>query len=137
MSSKNKKIFLSPPHLNGNEINYIKEAIESNLIAPLGPHVDQFEKEVANYIGIGSAAALSSGTAALHLGLKILGVDIRDIVFCSDLTFVATVNATKYLDAKPIFIDSEKMSWNMCPKTLEMAFKKYSPRNIHNQIKKI
>ena len=130
MSSKNKKIFLSPPHLNGNEINYIKEAIESNWIAPLGPHVDQFEKEVANYIGIGSAAALSSGTAALHLGLKILGVDKRDIVFCSDLTFVATVNAIKYLDAEPIFIDSEKSSWNMCSKSLEMALDIHQPKAI-------
>ena len=112
------------------EIDYIKEAIESNWVAPLGPHVDKFEDEVAKYVGINHAAALSSGTAALHLALKIIGVKDKDVVLCSDLTFVATVNAIKYLDAKPIFIDSEKSSWNMCPESLQMAFSKYDPKAI-------
>jgi len=130
MSSNKKRIYLSPPHISGEEISYIKNAIDSNWIAPLGPDVDQFENEVADYIGIDYATALSSGTAALHLALKIIGVKIGDHVFCSDLTFVATVNAIKYLDAKPIFIDSEELSWNMCPQSLEMAFREYSPKAI-------
>ena len=96
----------------------------------MGPHVDQFENEMADYIGMDFAAALSSGTAALHLALKIIGVKSGDYVFCSDLTFVATVNAIKYLDANPIFIDSEESSWNMCPKSLEMAFMKHRPKAI-------
>jgi len=130
LNNQKKTIYLSPPHLNGEEINFIQDAIDSNWIAPLGPHVDQFENEVADYIGVNHAAALSSGTAALHLALKIIGVKSGDYVFCSDLTFVATINAIKYLDAKPIFIDSEESSWNMCPKSLDMAFRKYSPKAI-------
>ena len=148
MLSNKKRIYLSPPHLSGEEISYIHNAIDSNWIAPLGPDVDNFENEVANYIGIDCAAALSSGTAALHLALKILGVKSGDHVFCSDLSFVATVNAIKYLDAKPIFIDSEKLSWNMCPKSLKMAFREHNPKAIivtdiygqsadYNSIKKI
>ena len=130
MNNQKKTIYLSPPQLNGEEINFIQDAINSNWIAPLGPHVDQFENEMADYIGMDYATALSSGTAALHLALKIIGVKNGDYVFCSDLTFVATVNAIKYLDAKPIFIDSEESSWNMCPKSLNMAFKKHSPKAI-------
>ena len=130
MKNQKKTIYLSPPHLNGEEINFIQDAIDSNWIAPLGPHVDQFENEMAEYIGINYATALSSGTAALHLALNVIGVKSDDYVFCSDLTFVATVNAIKYLDAKPIFIDSEESSWNMCPKSLEKAFKKYHPKAI-------
>ena len=130
MNNQKKTIYLSPPQLNGEEINFIQDAINSNWIAPLGPHVDQFENEIADYIGMDYATALSSGTAALHLALKIIGVKNGDYVFCSDLTFVATVNAIKYLDAKPIFIDSEESSWNMCPKSLDMAFKKHRPKAI-------
>jgi len=130
LNNQKKTIYLSPPQLNGEEINFIQDAINSNWIAPLGPHVDQFENEMAHYIGMDYAAALSSGTAALHLALKIIGVKSGDYVFCSDLTFVATVNAIKYLDAKPIFIDSEESSWNMCPKSLEMAFMKHRPKAI-------
>ena len=130
MNNQKKTIYLSPPHLNGKEISFIKNAIDSNWIAPLGPHVDQFENEMANYIGIDYATALSSGTAALHLALKLVGVKKGDYVFCSDLTFVATVNAIKYLNAKPIFIDSEESSWNMCPKSLEMGFDKYDPKAV-------
>ncbi len=127
---KRKKIYLSPPHLNGEEIEYIKDAISSNWIAPLGPHVDAFEKETSDYVGIKHAVALSSGTAALHLALKILGVNKNDFVFCSDLTFVASANAIRYLDAIPIFIDSESESWNMCPKALEKAFQLYKPKAV-------
>mgnify|MGYP001257040543 CR=1 FL=1 len=130
MNNQKKTIYLSPPQLNGEEINFIQDAIDSNWIAPLGPHVDQFENEMAAYIGMHYAAALSSGTAALHLALKIIGVESGDYVFCSDLTFVATVNSIKYVDAKPIFIDSEESSWNMCPKSLHMAFKNYSPKAV-------
>ena len=130
MNNQKKTIYLSPPQLNGEEINFIQDAINSNWIAPLGPHVDQFENEMADYIGIDYATALSSGTAALHLALKIIGVKSGDYVFCSDLTFVATVNAIKYLDAQPIFIDSEESSWNMCPKSLEMAFESHKPKAV-------
>jgi len=92
--------------------------------------VDAFEKEVANYIGVDHAAALSSGTAALHLALKIIGVEKGDTVFCSDLTFVASPNAIRYLDANPIFIDSEESTWNMCPKSLELAFSIHKPKVV-------
>ena len=112
------------------EIEYIKEAIESNWIAPLGPHVDNFESEVAKYIGVNHAAALSSGTAALHLALKIIGVNEHDVVLCSDLTFVATVNAIKYLNASPVFIDSNMSSWNMCPEALKIALKSLTPKAV-------
>ncbi|MBH11304.1 MAG: pyridoxal phosphate-dependent aminotransferase [Candidatus Marinimicrobia bacterium] len=130
MKNHKKTIYLSPPHLNGQEIKFITDAIDSNWIAPLGPDVDQFENEMAKFIDIDYAAALSSGTAALHLALKIIGVKSGDYVFCSDLTFIATVNAIKYLDANPIFVDSEESTWNMCPKSLDMAFKKFSPKAV-------
>ena len=116
--------------MNGQENIYIEDAINSNWVAPLGPHVDAFEEELANYVGVKYAAALSSGTAALHLSLKILGVNQGDYVFCSDLTFVASANAISYLGANPIFIDSEEASWNMCPKSLDLAFNKYSPKAV-------
>ena len=130
MTVKKNKIYLSPPHMSGEELKLIEDAINSNWIAPLGPHVDAFEKEIAAYIGVEDAAALSSGTAALHLSLKILGVKENDIVFCSDLTFVASANAISYLGAIPVFIDSDEKSWNMCPKALEKAFGKYSPKAV-------
>lgn len=116
---------LSTPTMNGTEINYITEAIETNWVAPLGPHVDAFEKELAAYVGVGHVAALSSGTAAIHLALKATGVSDGDVVFCSDMTFAATCNPIKYERAIPVFIDSEPESWNMCPKALERAFGKY------------
>ena len=130
MTIKNNKIYLSPPHMSGEELRLIKEAIKSNWIAPLGPQVDKFEKEMSTYLGVKDAAALSSGTAALHLSLNILGVKKNDYVFCSDLTFVASANAISYLGAIPIFIDSEEKSWNMCPESLEEAFKKFSPKAV-------
>ena len=125
-----KKIFLSSPHLNGTEIDFIKDAINSNWIAPLGPHVDAFESEVADYVGVKQAAALSSGTAALHLALEMLGVQKGDHVFCSDLTFVASANAIRYLNAIPVFIDAEPTSWNMSPSALEKAFESVLPKAV-------
>jgi len=120
-----KRIPLSTPTMNGTEIEYIREAFETNWVAPLGPHVDAFEKELAAYVGVSHAAALSSGTAAIHLALKAVGVKPGDIVFCSDLTFAATCNPIKYENATPVFIDSEPDTWNMCPEALERAFYKY------------
>ncbi len=130
MTIKNNKIYLSPPHMSGEELSLIKDAIKSNWIAPLGPHVDEFERKISAYLGVKDAAALSSGTAALHLSLNILDVKKNDFVFCSDLTFVASANAISYLGAIPVFIDSEEKSWNMCPDSLAVAFKKYSPKAV-------
>ncbi|HHV46128.1 MAG TPA: aminotransferase class I/II-fold pyridoxal phosphate-dependent enzyme [Tissierellia bacterium] len=123
----NKRIYLSSPHMSeeGYEMQYIKEAFETNWIAPLGPNVDGFEKELAAYVGIGHAAALSSGTAAMHMALKAAGVGEGDIVFCQSLTFSGTANPIIYQNAIPVFIDSNYETWNMDPKALQLAFKKY------------
>lgn len=122
-----ERILLSSPHMSkeGYELQYIKEAFDTNWIAPLGKNVDQFEIELANKVGIKSASALSSGTAAIHLALKAAGVGKDDVVFCSTLTFSATANPIIYQNAVPVFIDSNKETWNMCPNALEEAFKKY------------
>ncbi len=119
----NKKIYLSPPHMSGNELKYVNEAFEQNWIAPLGPNVDIFEEQIAKYIGVKSAAAVSAGTAAIHLALQILGVGRGDSVFCSSLTFAASANPIVYQGAEPVFIDSELETWNMSPAALEAAFK--------------
>ena len=107
--------------MSGNEQKYINDAFETNWIAPLGPNVDAFEKEVAAYVGIGGAVAVSSGTAAIHLALRLLDVVKGDKVFCSSLTFVASANPIVYQGAEPIFIDSEPETWNMSPQALECA----------------
>ena len=122
-----KKILLSSPHMSdeGYEKEYIKEAFDTNWIAPLGENVNKFEEELANYVGIKNAAALSAGTAAIHMAFKALDVNKDDIVFCSSLTFSATCNPIIYQNATPVFIDSEKETWNMDPKALEKAFEKY------------
>ncbi|MFS0836761.1 DegT/DnrJ/EryC1/StrS family aminotransferase [Paenibacillus sp. 1P03SA] len=117
-----KRIYLSPPHIGDREQSFVQEAFDTNWIAPLGPNVDAFEKEVAEYTGSGGAVALSSGTAALHLALKLVGVKPGDKVFCSTLTFVASANPILYEGAVPVFIDSEPESWNMSPGALERAF---------------
>ncbi len=122
-SVKKSRIFLSPPHLSGNEAKYIQEAIETNWIAPLGPNVDAFEKELADYVGVNGAVAVSSGTAAIHLALSLLEVSKGDTVFCSSLTFVASANPILYQGADPVFIDSEPDTWNMSPVALERAFR--------------
>ncbi len=122
-----ERIYLSSPHMSdeGYEMKYIQEAFDTNWIAPLGKNVDEFEKELAAYVGIGHAAALSSGTAAMHMALKAAGVDEGDIVFCQSLTFSGTANPIIYQNAIPVFIDSDYETWNMCPKALEEAFEKY------------
>ena len=112
----------------GYEMKYIKEAFESNWIAPLGPNVDFFEKEFAAKIGAKHAAALSSGTAAIHMALKAVGVTEGDIVLCQSLTFSATANPIIYQSATPVFIDSNYETWNMDPEALKMAFDKYGDR---------
>lgn len=111
--------------MHDEEMSYIRQAFESNWVAPLGANVDGFEKEMAVYLGVGHAAALSSGTAALHLALKLAGVEQGDLVFCSDLTFSATVNPVSYEKAQQVFIDCERETWNMDPRALEAAFQKY------------
>ncbi len=115
----NGKIWLSPPHMGGKELEYIKEAFETNWIAPLGPHVNNFEKELAKYIGVNSVAALSSGTSAIHLALILLGVERGDEVICQSFTFSASANPIVYQGASPIFVDSEKDTWNIDPLLLE------------------
>ncbi len=122
-----KKIYLASPHMSdeGYEMQYVQEAFETNWIAPLGKNVDEFEKEVAAIAGVKSAAALSSGTAAIHLALRAAGVEKGDIVFCPSLTFSATANPIIYQNAVPVFIDSNVETWNMCPDALEEAFAKY------------
>jgi len=118
-----KKIWLSSPHLGGNELTYILEAIETNWVAPLGPNVDAFEQVLARYNQVQDAAVLSSGTAALHLALVILGVHKEDEVIASSLTFAATINPIIYQGAHPILVDSEPKTWNMSPEWLETAIK--------------
>lgn len=117
-----KRIYLSPPHMGEYELWFIKEAFETNWIAPLGPNTDAFEQEMAEYVGSAGALALCSGTAAVHLALRYLGVNRGDSVFCSSLTFIGSVNPILYQGAEPIFIDSEPESWNMSPSALEEAF---------------
>jgi dTDP-4-amino-4,6-dideoxygalactose transaminase len=115
----NKRILLSPPHLSGRELEYIEEAIRSNWIAPLGPMVDAFEREVCEYVGIPFGAALSSGTAALHLAMLIAGVHAGDEVLCATLTFSATANAIAYTGARPVFLDCDRATWNLDPALLQ------------------
>lgn len=124
---KNKKIYLSPPHMSGDEIEFVREAFASNWIAPLGPMVDAFEREFAQTIGAKYALALSSGTAAIHLALILADVKSGDEVLVSTLTFSASANPIVYLGARPVFIDSEKESWNIDPSLVaETIVKKIS-----------
>ena len=127
-SVKPPRIYLSPPHMSGLEMQFVQEAFNSNWIAPLGPNVDAFECEFAEAVGVKHALALSSGTAAIHLALIHLGVGRGDEVLVSTLTFSASANPVVYLGAKPVFIDSEYKSWNMNPdllnETLERKVKK-------------
>lgn len=120
-----KRIYLSSPTTHGEEQAFVREAFDTNWVAPLGPHVNAFEKEMAAYTGCGHAAALSAGTAAIHLALKLLQVEQEDVVFVSDLTFSATCNPIIYEKAKPVFIDAEPDTWNMSPEALARAYEKY------------
>jgi len=126
-AKRKNKIWLSSPHMSdeGYEKEYIKEAFDTNWIAPLGPNVNGFEQELAAKVGVKHAAALSAGTAAIHMALKAAGVEKGDIVFCQDLTFSATANPIIYQNATPVFIDSNFETWNMDPGVLEAAFEKY------------
>ena len=112
---KPSRIYISPPCIGGDELDMVRDAIESGWIAPLGPHVDAFEHELAARVGVKGAAALASGTAGLHLALRILGIGPGDEVFCSTLTFAASANAILYVGAEPVFIDSDRETWNMDP----------------------
>ncbi|MFI3199933.1 MAG: aminotransferase class I/II-fold pyridoxal phosphate-dependent enzyme [Eubacteriales bacterium] len=122
MKAKRNRIFLSSPTMNGAEQPFIKEAFDTNWVAPLGENVNQFEVELAKYVGSGYGAALSSGTAAIHLALKLLNVQQGDYVFVSSLTFSATCNPIVYEKAIPVFIDAEPDTWNMSPQALRKAF---------------
>lgn len=128
MSEENKRIYLASPHMGGLEEVFVKEAFDTNWIAPLGANVDGFEKELSEYVGSKTGAALSSGTAAIHMALKAVGVEKGDKVFCSSLTFAASCNPIIYEGGIPVFIDSEPESHNMSPVALEKAFKVYEEK---------
>lgn len=124
-NAERKRIYLSSPTMHGEEQAFVKEAFDTNWVAPLGPNVNEFEKEMARYAGISHASALSSGTAAIHLALRLLGVGQGDVVFVPTLTFSASCNPVVYENATPVFIDSEPDTWNMSPEALEKAYEKY------------
>lgn len=126
------RIYLASPHMSneGYEKEYIKEAFDTNWIAPLGENVNKFEEELSQYVNCKTGAALSSGTAAIHLALKAANVKKGDIVFCQALTFAATVNPVIYEGATPVFIDSDEETWNMDPKALRKAFEKYPDTKV-------
>ena len=121
--ANNEKIWLSPPHISDNEQKYVDEAFSQNWIAPAGPHLDRFEKEISNISNNYNVAALASGTAAIHLALILLDIKQDDIVICSSFTFSASVNPIIYQKAKPVFVDSETETWNMDPILLDKAIK--------------
>lgn len=126
-----KKIYLSSPTMHGEEQKFVQEAFDTNWVAPLGPNVNAFEKEMEEYTGCGHAAALSSGTAAIHMALRLLGVKQGDIVFVSDLTFSATCNPIVYENGTPVLIDAEPDTWNMSPQALLRAYEKYpNPKGV-------
>lgn len=126
----NGKIWLSSPTIHEEEMEYIRQAFDQNWVAPLGPNVNAFEKEIADYIGVKDSAAMVSGTSALHCAFKLVGVTTGSIVLCSDLTFAATVNPVSYEKGEQVFIDSERETWNMDPVALEKALKKYDGVNF-------
>jgi dTDP-4-amino-4,6-dideoxygalactose transaminase len=119
-------VLLSPPHMSGDERSFVDDAFSTNWIAPAGPNLDAFEKEISAYLGVSDAVAVSSGTAAIHLGLRLLDVGPGDIVFTPSFTFIASVSPIVYQHATPVFIDSEPESWNMSPLALERALKEAS-----------
>jgi dTDP-4-amino-4,6-dideoxygalactose transaminase len=120
--TSNKKIWISSPHMGGNEEKFVKEAFDTNWVAPIGPNINGFENDLENYLGQQShVSALNSGTAAIHLGLILLGVKTGDFVICQSMTFSASANPILYQGATPIFVDSEIDTWNLCPIALELA----------------
>jgi pyridoxal phosphate-dependent aminotransferase EpsN len=116
-----RPILLSTPHIGDQELKFVKEAFDTNWIAPVGPHINAFEQEFCQIVGTRHGAAVSSGTAALHLALRLIGIETEDEVFCSTLTFIASASPITYLGAKPVFIDSDRTSWNMNPNLLQDA----------------
>jgi len=133
MTKKKQRIYLSSPHMSGREMKYITEAFDQNWIAPLGPNVNEFEKDLAKYCGVSHAAALSSGSAALHLALILLGVKAGDEVIASTFTFSATINPIIYQGATPVLIDSEADTWNMDPGLLEQALKERKAYSVQGR----
>lgn len=127
-TGKAKRVFLASPHMCGIEKEYVKDSFDSNWIAPLGPHVDGFEKDIAALVHVNAAAAMTTGTAAIHMALRSLNVKKDDLVFCSTLTFSASCNPIIYEGAKPVFVDSERESWNMSPIALQKAFDEYNKK---------
>jgi len=128
LTTDRKRIFLSVPHLSGREEVFVREAFQTNWVAPLGPNVDAFEQALATFLGVEEVAALSSGTAALHLALVLAGVGPGDLVIVSDLTFVATVNPIRYVGARPVLVDSDEATWNLDPHLLAHALKDLAAR---------
>jgi dTDP-4-amino-4,6-dideoxygalactose transaminase len=127
------KIWLSSPHIGANEINYVNDAFQTNWVAPLGPNVNGFEQDISSYIGINNqfhTAALTSGTAAIHLGLRMLNVSNDDVVMVQSFTFCGTTNPVSYQGAELVFIDSELDTWNMCPVALKEALEYYKNRSV-------
>lgn len=136
------RIFLSPPHMGGNEQYYINRAFEANYIAPLGENVTEFENAIKAFTGVKNALAVSSGTAAIHLALKVLGVSVGDKVLASSFTFIGSVSPITFVGAEPIFVDSDKTSWNADPNLVEEAFKRYRPKafiltHLYGQVAKL
>ncbi|MBS1516008.1 MAG: aminotransferase class I/II-fold pyridoxal phosphate-dependent enzyme [Bacteroidetes bacterium] len=128
-AQKYPKLYLSSPHMGGGEQKYITEAFATNWVAPLGPNVNNFEKDLEKFTGVQHAAALSSGTAAIHLALILMGINQGDYVICQSMTFSASANPILYQKANPVFVDSERDTWNMCPNALEDAVKKLISEN--------
>jgi len=124
-TSQGKRLYLSSPTMHGDEQRFIQEAFDTNWVAPLGRNVDEFERELAAFLGVRASVALVSGTAAIHLAVKLAGVGPGDVVLCSDMTFAATVNPVTYEGGTQVFIDVERDSWNMDPAALETALKRY------------
>ncbi len=133
MNIGQSKIWLSSPHMGGQEEIYVKEAFDTNWIAPLGPNVSLFEREISNYLSNNDnvySAALTSGTAALHLALRMLNIKVGDVVMIQSFTFCGTTNPVSYQGAEIVFIDSEAETWNMCPKALEDALEDYKHKSV-------
>ncbi|HEX8657825.1 MAG TPA: aminotransferase class I/II-fold pyridoxal phosphate-dependent enzyme [Hymenobacter sp.] len=120
-SQDHDRLFLSPPHLGRHELNYVHKALEDNWVAPAGPNITGFEADICQAVGVAHCVALTSGTAAIHLGLILLGVGPGDEVLCPSFTFVATANPIGYVGATPVFVDSETDTWNLCPERLREA----------------
>ncbi len=125
----NDRVYLCPPHIGDNELSYVREAFDTNWIAPLGPQIELFEKAFAKYLGVKHAVAVTSGTAALHLALRSAGIGPGDEVLCSTFTFIASASPIIYLGASPVFIDSEPKTWNLDPELLEKFLTKRASKN--------